>query len=265
MEYTIYEEMAKLASECQDAALVTVIAASGSTPREEGAKMLVRNDGSIAGTIGGGSLEKEAIQKAVKAIKTGKPTRLCFRLTEGEDIGMACGGDVELFIEPVLAEPHLFIFGGGHIGAILCKMARLAGFRIVVIDDRPEYASSSRFPEAEQTLLSDYHGVYSKLTIRQSDYLVILTHGHTGDEVVLEQALSTNAKYIGMIGSKKKNEIIFSHLQQKGISLEKLNTVYTPIGLKIKAQTPAEIAVSILAEMIKVRRDTVTADSNEPL
>ncbi len=254
MEQEIYQELVRLASECQEAALVTIISTNGSTPREEGAKMLVRTDGSIVGTIGGGELEKQAIREAIVAIRIGKAKRLSFRLTEGEDTGMVCGGDLEVFIEPVMAEPFLFIFGGGHIGLVLAKMARLAGFKIVVIDDRTEFATSQRFPEAERVLVSDFSDAFSKLTVRNSDYIVILTHAHKGDEVVLEQSLKTGARYIGMIGSAKKNEVIFSHLLTKGIPHERLNKIYTPIGLRIRAQTPAEIAVSILAEMIKNRR-----------
>jgi len=254
MEYEIYQELARLANEGQDAALVTVISAEGSTPREEGAKMLVRTDGSIVGTIGGGNLESRAIQEALKAMKTGKAKRISYHLTQGEDTGMVCGGDIEIFIEPILAEPHVFIFGGGHIGLALSKMASLAGFKVVVIDDRPEFANPQLFPEAERTLVTDFGEAFSKLTVRSSDYIIIVTHGHKGDEVVLEQALKTEAKYIGMIGSSRKNEAVFTHLRAKGIPQELLDKVYAPIGLKIGAQTPAEIAVSILAEMIKVRR-----------
>lgn len=254
MEYEIYQELVRLAKECKDTALVTIISANGSTPREEGAKMLVRDDGTIVGTISGGSLEEKTIHEAVAAMRTGKIKRLSYRLKEGEDTGMICGGNLEMLIEPVLVEPSLFIFGGGHIGLALAKMARLAGFKIVLIDDRSEFATPQRFPEAERTLVTDFGGAFSKLTVRSSDYIVIITHGHRGDEVVLEQALKTEAKYIGMIGSTKKNETIFSHLRAKGVSQELMDKVYTPIGLKINAQTPAEIAVSILAEIVKVRR-----------
>ena len=256
MEFEIYQEMAKLIRECRDAALVTIISATGSTPREEGAKMLVYADRSIMGTIGGGSLEEQVINEAVLAIKTGKTKRLSYRLKEGEQTGMICGGNLELYIEPILAEPDLFIFGGGHIGLVLAKMAKLAGFTITIIDDRADFATPERFPEAKQAIISEFSSALVKLKIRNTDYIVILTHGHKGDEVVLEQALQTKAKYIGMIGSNKKNEIIFSHLRAKGIPQEAIEKVYTPIGLEINARTPAEIAVSILAEMIKVRRST---------
>lgn len=167
---------------------------------------------------------------------------------------MVCGGDLEVFIEPILAAPSLFIFGGGHIALALVKMAKLVGFKIAVIDDRPEFATSERFPEAEQTLATDFAEAFSKLTIDKSDYIVIVTYAHKGDEVVLEGALKTEAKYIGMIGSRAKSEVVFSHLRAKGIWQELLDKVHTPVGLKINAQTPEEIAVSILAEMIQVRR-----------
>ena len=254
MQGDIYQEIVKVKEAQEAAALVTVIAASGSTPREEGAKMLVKDDGSIVGTIGGGSVEGQVIKEAGEVIKLGKPKRLSYRLKAGHELGMICGGDVEVFIEPILFEPTMFIFGGGHIALPLAKMAGIAGFKVVVIDDRPEFASPERFPEAEMTIAEDFSKVFSRVEVNKSSYIVIVTHGHKGDEVVLEGALATGAKYIGMIGSRAKNKAVFSHLLAKGISQELLDKVYAPVGLNIKAQTPEEIAVSILAEVIQVRR-----------
>ena len=256
MQADIYQEIVRIRQEGKEAALVTVIAASGSSPREEGAKMLIHPDGSIMGTIGGGSVEMAVIKEALKVIKGGQPQHLFYRLKEGEELGMLCGGEVEFFIEPLMPDPTLFIFGGGHIAYTLAKMAKLVGFKIVVIDDRPEYANPKRFPEAEQTLAIDFAKAFSNLKIGKSGYIVIVTYGHSGDEVVLEGALKTKARYIGMIGSKTKNKVVFSHLLTKGFSQELLDRVHAPIGLAINAQTPDEIAVSILAEMIKVRRST---------
>lgn len=250
----IYQELARIRTAGDDVALVTVISASGSTPREEGAKMLVKADSSIIGTIGGGSVEERVIKEAIKVIKMGKPQRFDYSLKEGEELGMICGGDVEVFIEPILSTPTMYIFGGGHIALCLAKMAKLVGFKIVVIDDRPEYANARRFPEAEQTIVEDFAKAFRKIKIDKSGYIVIVTHGHKGDETVLEGALATEAKYIGMIGSKTKNQAIFSHLLAKGIPQEQLDRVHAPIGLEIYSQTPEEIAVSILAEIIKVRR-----------
>ncbi|NQT31184.1 MAG: XdhC family protein [Deltaproteobacteria bacterium] len=254
----IYQEIVRVKAEGEEAALVTVVSASGSTPREEGAKMLVRPDGSIMGTIGGGSLEARAIGEAVKVIKQAKPKRLHMSLTtkEAGEVGMICGGELEVFIEPILTPPALFIFGGGHISLPLARMGKLVGFNIAVIDDRAEFASAERFPEADVILAEDFTKSFARVKIDKSSYIVIVTRGHQHDEVVLEWAVGTPAKYIGMIGSKTKNETIFSHLLARGISREQLDRVYAPIGLEIEAQTPEEIAVSILAEVIKVRRSS---------
>jgi len=250
----IYQELARIRAEGEEAALATVISAGGSTPREEGAKMLVRVDGSILGSIGGGNIEKQVIEEAVKVIKRGRPQRLDYHLKEGGEVGMICGGDMEVFIEPILSTPTMYIFGGGHIALCLAEMARLVGFKIAVIDDREEFASSQRFPGAELTMVGDFAEAFQKLEIDKSSYIVIVTHGHEGDEVVLEGALATRARYIGMIGSKAKNRVILSHLLAKGMPQEQLDRVHAPIGLEIYSQTPEEIAVSILAEVIKVRR-----------
>jgi xanthine dehydrogenase accessory factor len=252
----IYQEIVRIKAEGEEAALVTIVSATGSTPREEGAKMLVKPDGSILGTIGGGSLEAQVIEEAVKVIKQGKPKRLHMSLTakEAEEVGMICGGELEVFIEPILTSPTLYLFGGGHISLSLAKIGKLLGFKIAVIDDRADFANADRFPEVDMVLAEDFTKSFPKLKIDKSSYIVIVTRGHQHDELVLEWAVGTPAKYIGMIGSKTKNETIFSHLLAKGISKEQLDRVHAPIGLKIEAQTPEEIAVSILAEVIKVRR-----------
>jgi len=251
----IYEEIVRIRAEGEEAALVTIVSASGSTPREEGAKMLVKADGSIVGTIGGGNLEAQVIKEAVKVSRQGKPKRLHIGLTakEVEDEGMLCGGDVEVFIEPILTSPTLYIFGGGHIALPLARMGKILGFRIAVIDDRAEFANADRFPEADMTLAEDFTKAFARLKIARASYIVIVTRNHQYDDLVLEWAVGTKAKYIGMIGSKAKNKAIFSHLLTKGTPKEQLDKVPAPIRLEIQAQTPEEIAVSILAEIIMVR------------
>jgi len=258
----IYQEIVNIKAEGAEAALVTVVSAEGSTPREEGAKMVVKTDGSIIGTIGGGKIEERATREALEAIRVGKPKRLSFSLREGEELGMICGGNTEIFIEPILSPPTLHIFGGGHIGLSLVKISKLLGFKVVVIDNRPEYASAERFPEADLTILEEYDKSFQKLKMDNSSYIVIVTYGHKGDETVLEKALATEAKYIGMIGSRNKNRTVFSHLLAKGIPQEQIDRVHAPIGLDIKAQTPEEIAISILAEIILVRRSADTGARN---
>jgi xanthine dehydrogenase accessory factor len=255
MSTEIYQEINKIIAAGEEAALATVVSASGSTPREVGAKMLVRADGSIAGTIGGGSLEAEVMKQAASVIKEGQARQFHFNLTAQEgELGMICGGDTDVFIEPVAPPPSLYIFGGGHISLPLAKIGKLLGFTIGVTDDRAEFANPQRFPEADTVLAEDFRAAFTKLVINKSSYVVIVTRNHEFDELALELALGTSAKYIGMIGSKTKNRDVFAHLLAKGITKEQIDRVHAPIGLEISARTPEEIAVSIMAEVIKVRR-----------
>jgi xanthine dehydrogenase accessory factor len=253
----IFKEIAIIKSEGGSAALATVIKTKGSTPREAGAKMLIRSDGTIAGSIGGGSLEATICREAVNVIKEANPKLMHFNLTEEEatEDGMLCGGTMDVFIEPIVSEPTLFIFGAGHISLSICKIAKMVGFKVIVIDDREEFANAERFPEADQLLAENFTEVFSKLRVDRSSYIVIVTRGHKFDETVLEWAVQSDACYLGMIGSKKKNDTIFVNLQSKGVSKKSLERVHAPIGLDIHAETPEEIAVSIMAEIIKKRRE----------
>jgi xanthine dehydrogenase accessory factor len=205
------------------------------------------------GTVGGGAIEKAVIKEALEVIRRGKAKKLEYRLSAGGELGMICGGDTEVFIEPITAAPSLFVFGGGHIAVPLVKMAAIAGFKITVIDERPDFASTARFPDASEVIVSDIPPACARLNIDKGSYIVIVTHGHKGDEAALEGALKTPAKYIGMIGSKSKNAAVFAHLLAKGFTQDDLSRAHAPIGIRIKAQTPEEIAVSILAEMIAVK------------
>ena len=255
----IYQEIAKITAEGGEAALATVVSAHGSTPRGVGTKMLVRADGSIIGSIGGGSVEAQVIKKAAEVIRKGQPQRHHFNLVarEGEEPGMICGGNMEVFIDPILPAPTMYIFGGGHISLGLAKIGKLLGFKIAVIEDRAESVTPERFPEVELILAENFDKAFAKLKINKSSYIAIVTRGHKTDEAVLELALATPAKYIGMIGSKSKIKAIFSHLLAKGIPKKLLDTVHTPIGLEIYAETPEEIAISILAEIVKARRSPI--------
>ena len=256
----IYQEIARITAEGGEAALVTVVSTGGSTPREVGTKMLVRADGSIIGSIGGGSVENQVIKEAMEVMRKGKPERYHYNLVarEGEELGMVCGGEMDVFVEPIMPPPTMYIFGGGHISLTLAKIGKLLDFRIVVIDDREDYANTQRFPDADQVLAEDFRKVFPRLKIGKSSYVVIVTRGHKSDELALELALDTPAKYIGMIGSRTKIRTIFDHLRAKGVSQETLDAVHSPIGLDIHAETPEEIAVSILAELIEVRRSPVS-------
>lgn len=253
----LYEEIVKLKANGRSAALATIIGAEGSTPRETGAKMLVREDGTILGTIGGGCLEGQVIEDAIKVMREETPRTFHHDLTgkEAAGAGMICGGVLDIYIEPIIPTPTVFIFGGGHISLSVSKISAMAGFEVAVIDDRTEFANTERFPEAEQVIAGTFSLTFPQLKVNRSSYLVIVTRGHAGDQEVLEWALSTEARYIGMIGSKKKIRTIYQNLEKKGIAQEQMQRVFAPIGLEIGALTPEEIAVSIVAQLIQVRRE----------
>ncbi len=252
----IFEEILRIRSEGGTAALATVIRAEGSTPRREGAKMLIRRDGTIVGSIGGGALEAQVCREAIDVIREARPKVLHFNLTgeEAAEDGMLCGGNTDIFVEPIAGQPTLYIFGAGHISVSVSRIAKMVGFKVTVIDNRAEFANTDRFPDADEIIAEDFSRAFSKLEITRSSYIVIVTRGHQFDETVLEWAVKTEAGYVGMIGSREKKDAVFSHLQSKGISKKLLNGVHAPIGADISAETPEEIAVSIMAEIIKVRR-----------
>ncbi|HDL18628.1 MAG TPA: xanthine dehydrogenase [Bacteroidetes bacterium] len=254
----IYEHLLELIRSGQRGVLVTVTEVKGSVPRHTGSKMVVHSDGSIAGTIGGGKLEKEAVEDAVKIMAAPHYAKRNFHLTGDE--GMLCGGSVELLFEPVGGADRLIIFGAGHIAQALCPLAKEAGYNVIVVDDRPEYANSNRFPQASQIIVGEYNQSFAGLSFNERTFIVIVTYGHKRDEEVLQHCIRQPFVYLGMIGSKRKTATLFANLQEKGIEREWIAKVHSPIGLKIGAETPHEIAVSILAEMIAVRHHVPVDD-----
>ena len=162
---------------------------------------------------------------------------------------------MDIYIEPILPTTTVFIFGGGHISLFVSNISAMTGFHVAVIDDRAQFASKERFPEAEQVIAEKFFLAFPQLKVNRSSYLVIVTRGHAGDQEVLEWALTTEAKYIGMIGSKKKIKTVYKNLEAQGTAREKLQRVHAPIGMEIGALTPEEIAVSIVGQMIQVRRE----------
>ena len=250
------EEILKIKEEGKSAVLATIIGTKGSTPREVGAKMLILENGKILGTIGGGCLEAEVWQEAMKIIKEEKPRTVHFDLTgkKAEDSGMICGGVMDIYIEPIVPAPRAYIFGGGHISLFVAKIGKMTGFEVVVIDDRPQFANRERLPDADEVIAEEFELALPKLKVNRSHYLVIVTRGHAYDLEVLEWAVKTQARYVGMIGSRRKIQIVYTSLKEKGIPPEALERVHAPIGLDIGALTPEEIAVAIVAEMIQERR-----------
>jgi len=252
----IFAEIAKLRREGRKAALATIVQVQGSIPSYESAKILIRDDGSIVGTVGGGCVEAEVWSVAQDVMREEKPRRLHFNLNAQPeyDNGLVCGGSLDIFVEPILATPTAYLFGGGHVSLSVARIARLAGFDVVVSDDRAAFANPDRFPEAVETHAGPWSEIFPMLKINGLSYLVLATRGHKGDLDCLRWALTTPAGYIGMIGSRRKFIEISRVLEGEGVSAEKLARVHSPIGLDIGALTPEEIAVSIVAEMIAVRR-----------
>jgi xanthine dehydrogenase accessory factor len=252
----IYAEIVRLRKAGQKCAVATIVQVNGSIPSYESAKMLVRDDGSIMGTIGGGCVEAEVWTAAREVIDIEKPRHLTFSLGQDAayDNGLICGGQLDIFIEPVTPQPRAFIFGGGHVSKSISKFANMAGFATVVVDDREAFANQERFPEAEETIAEEYEAVFPKLNVTSSSYLVIVTRGHRDDMRVLRWAVGTPARYIAMIGSKRKTISVVKELEKEGIPRQAFDNLFAPMGLEIGAETPEEIAISVVAEMIAVRR-----------
>ncbi len=250
----IYEEAIRLKKGGSPSAVATIVQCAGSSPQKEGAKMLVREDGSTMGTLGGGCIEAEVIQAALMAMKDGVPQTAPFELTEKQG-GLVCGGRVLVYIEPVIPEPRLVILGAGHVGKALSKIARFCGLKVTVVDDRAEYANRTLLPDADEIFVTGFEDVFTKVAADRSTYIVIATRGHNHDLDALKAALGTDAQYVGLMGSRRKKALIFKSLQNDGFSEDDITRVIIPVGLPIKSVTPEEIAVSIMAQIIRQRRE----------
>lgn len=247
----VYEHLLEMINTGARGVLVTVINVSGSVPRHPGSKMVVHENGKIFGSIGGGKVEKTVIDESLSLIGHEKPQKSTFNLTE--DDGMLCGGTVEILYEPFGGQEKLFIFGAGHIGQELAPLAVRAGFTVTVVDNRPEFANRERFPLAIEIIADDYQAILPRLKFDERCFIVIVSHGHKFDADILHYCVHQPFAYLGMIGSKRKTQITLAQLEMKGIERAVLNRVNSPIGLNIGAETPFEIAISILAEMIASR------------
>ena len=252
----VFDELTRLRRAGQKCALATIVQVRGSIPSFESAKLLVREDGSLVGTIGGGCVEAEVWNAAREVIATEKPRHMSFNLGQDAayDNGLICGGQLDVFVECISPQPAALIFGGGHISKSLAKVLDLAGFRVSVIDNREAYANRERFPEAAEVYAEEYEDVYPKLNVNESTYVVIVTRGHRDDMRVLKWAVATRARYISMIGSKRKVIAVIKELEKEGVPREAFERVYAPMGFEIGAITPEEIAISVGAEMVAMRR-----------
>ncbi|MDQ2899127.1 MAG: XdhC/CoxI family protein [Acidobacteriota bacterium] len=253
----IYDELIRLRRLGQKSAIATIVQVRGSIPSFESAKLLVREDGSMIGTIGGGCVEAEVWNAAREVMETEKSRHLSFNLGQDAayDNGLICGGQLDVFVEPVIPPPRAFIFGAGHISKSLSKVAAMAGFSPSVVDNRESFANRDRFPEADEIFAEEYEEVFPKLNIVETSYIVIVTRGHRDDMRVLRWAVATPARYIAMIGSKRKVFNVVKELEKEGIPRHAMERVFAPMGFDIGAISPEEIAISVAAEMIAVRRN----------
>ena len=263
MNQEVFSALSEALGRGEEVALVTIVSSTGSTPQRVGAKMLVYSDGRTVGTIGGGCYENEAFWKAREAIKSRKPLNVKFELTDdiAEETGLICGGQMEVFIEPVEPSPDVYIFGAGHVGYFLGRMAFDTGFRVHVIDDREKFASTERFGEGVDVIVDDIPTWLDTHTLPPTAYAVVVTRGHKHDIDALRALTRSPLRYVGLIGSRAKVKRIFDALREEGTTPAALSNVHAPIGLDIGAITPQEIAVSILAELIAVKHGKI-AESN---
>lgn len=247
------KEALKFAESGETVALVTVTKQEGSSPAEPGKMMIVKKDGTFAGTVGGGSLEFKSIALSKECIE--REISKGYKFDLEKDLGMTCGGYVELFINVIKPEKILVIVGGGHIGRVLEKLARNAGFNTVVVDNREKIASRDRFPQATEVIYGDIDEECEKLPTNSNTFIVVATHGHVHDQIAVESTIRKDYRYLGAIGSRNKIKTMFGSMIEKGFEEELINGVHSPIGLALGGNSPEDIAVSIMAEIIMVKND----------
>src|SRR3954463_1981760 len=255
MNREVFAAVADALERGEPAALVTIVATTGSTPQRVGAKMLVFGDGRLVGTIGGGCYENDAFGKAREAIRNRRPQLVHYELDDdfAQETGLICGGQMDVYIEPIEPSPELYIVGAGHVGFHLAKIAHEVGFRIHVVDDREKFANAERFPTAVEIVVDDIPAWIGRASIPAHAYAVIVTRGHTNDLEALRALAPRELRYLGLIGSRAKVARIYDALVADRMPGDILERVHAPIGLNIGAVTPQEIAVSILAELIAVK------------
>ncbi|HSO27082.1 MAG TPA: XdhC family protein [Anaerolineales bacterium] len=252
---SIYTALAELEKSNRPGVLCTIISSQGSTPRHTGSKMLVYPDGRFIGTVGGGEMENRVIAAALEALKTGAARQVAYNMSDPErgDPGV-CGGQLEIFIEPILPRSTLIVVGAGHVGLAVAHLAKWLGFYVIVSDDRPDFATAANAPEADEFFTGPLAELPAAVEITPWTYIVLTTRGVPIDVAGLPALLQTPAPYIGAIGSRRRWQTTYQELRDQGLPVETLDRVRSPIGLELHAETPKEIAVSILAEIILMQR-----------
>jgi len=252
VEVDLFMKVGEEINKNKSVALVIITKVDGASPGEEGSVMALLEDGAVLGTIGGGNLEFSAIELARECLRKGEGQRFNYELNNEGSLGMICGGRAEGYIKVINIESKLILIGGGHIAAELYKLSSFIGMRTMVFENREEYGSKERFPEAE-IIIGEYEETLREYNISNNSFIVIVTHGHSYDEIALKSVINSDAAYIGMIGSREKTEQVMNNLKASGISEDKLNKVYAPIGLNIGGRSPKEIAFSIMAEVLLIK------------
>lgn len=251
----IAQTLLKIHQEGLAAALVTIIETHGSMPRHVGSKMIVWPDGRIVGTVGGGQMESRIIADAQAAIQSGKSAVVEFSLN---DIGAGdpgvCGGTGRFFIEPLAPLTSLLVIGGGHVGKSLCELGKWAGFRVILSDDRPEFCTPEYVPNLDGYIVCTPAELPTQLAIGPHTYIAAVTRGLPVDKALIPALLETQAAYIGLIGSRRRWALTIQELEENGLSKAQIARIHAPLGLELNAETPQEIAVSILAEIIMLMR-----------
>jgi xanthine dehydrogenase accessory factor len=250
----IYQVLAQTEKDHLPVSLCTVVKSEGSTPRHTGSKMLVYPDGRFIGTVGGGELESRVIKAAIEAMKSGRAEMLSYTMADPSrgDPGV-CGGQVEVFVEPILPSNTLVVIGAGHVGKAVVHLAKWLGFHVVVCDDRAEFCNPESTPGADEYLAVTMAKLVETLNITDQTYLVVTSRGSTVDAEGLPALLNSAAAYIGVIGSKRRWATTVKALKEKGVAEELIGKVHSPMGLELQAETPEEIAVSIMAEVLMIR------------
>jgi xanthine dehydrogenase accessory factor len=263
----VFSAVADALERGEPAALVTIVSTTGSTPQRVGAKMLVFADGRTVGTIGGGCYENDAFWKAREAIDNRRPRVVHYELSDdfAQETGLICGGQMDVYIEPIEPSPELFIVGAGHVGFHLARLAHEVGFRVHVVDDREKFANAERFPDAAEVIAEDIPAWLARTALPSHAYVVIVTRGHTNDLEALRALAPRDLRYLGLIGSRAKVARIYDALTADNMPADLLKRVHAPIGLDIGAVTPQEIAVSILGELIAVKHGKITSRNADEL
>ena len=257
MRRDIYEEIVEARRSGKRAALATIVAQKGSTPRRDPAKMLVFQKGQQIGSIGGGCVEAEVCREALLVMASEKPRLMSFELKDDDtqESGLLCGGTMEVYVEPILPIPNLVILGAGHVGQCVASIATTIGFELTIVDDRIKYASKDRFPEAESLIVDPWESALQRLEITESSYILIATRGHQYDLCCLRFAVQSSAKYVGLLGSRRKTRLLFETLEREGLDPSLFKKVFAPVGLEVGSETPEEIAISIAAELVAIRKN----------